>query len=386
MSIVTQKWEEILLKQTFRIYSLFVAAGASKLRIKYNAHIQMKIVFRTDASASLGTGHVMRCLTLAESLKRVGAEVIFICAKNNGDMTGFLEERGYEVGRINKPYGSGFLDDAEQTVAHIKNSGVKPDWLVVDNHALDNRWKSIIRPDTGKIMVIDDLADRPHDCDLLLDQNYYERTDRYKNLTPKKCKLLLGPEYALLREEFYHARQGLEKRSGNAQRILISMGGADSSNETAKALEAIRMVNLSDISVDVVTGAANPHADMIREMCHSMLRTNYHHAVDNMAKLMATTDLAIGSVGVATWERLCVGLPAIVIVTAKNQIEHTRSVESTGAIINLGWYSDVTPADIGAAITHLLADRSRLVKMSEEGMKYVDGAGVNKVCGEMLGN
>ena len=287
----------------------------------------MRVVFRVDSSLDIGTGHVMRCLTLGERLKESGIAVTFICRDLPGNLSGYIESRGFAVQRLPAPstltaaglsthnYGAWlgvhWQDDAAQTAELLAQSGAV-DWLVVDHYALDAGWERRLRPLVQKIMAIDDLANRTHDCDLVLDQNFYlDLEDRYDRLVPTQCVKLLGPRYALLRPEFRQARKNLRERDGQVKRILVFFGGSDAGNETAKALEAIRLLNRPEIAVDVVVGGINPHRRQIEELCAGWPATTCHCQVNNMAELMAGADLAIGAGGTTTWERCCLGLPSV---------------------------------------------------------------------------
>ena len=295
---------------------------------------------RTDASTQMGTGHIMRCLTLAEELRKNGGVVEFVCREHKGNLIDFIREKKFVVHCLpqiknynqvlNKQelttqnqhlnwLGTDWKTDANQTLEIISKKNKKPDWLIVDNYALDYKWEEKLNPFVNKIMVIDDLADRKHKCDLLLDQNFYLKKDRYKNIVPKKCVQLIGPKYALLRKEFVKARKNLRKRDGEIRRIFIFFGGSDPNNETKKALEAIILLNKKDIKVDVVIGALSKHRAEIQKIAKKMPNINCHINVDNMAELMAKSDLAIGAGGSTTWERACLGLPTIVFILAKNQ-------------------------------------------------------------------
>jgi len=205
----------------------------------------LKILIRTDSSVQIGTGHVMRCLTLADELRERGAEIVFVCRDFAGNLCGYTEGNLKHAAWL----GADWQTDARQVEEIIKDFNTHPDWLVVDHYALDERWERYLRSYVKKIMVIDDLADRPHDCDLLLDQNFYENLEsRYDGLAPSGCKKLLGPKYALLRPEFREERKNLRKRDGYVKRIMIFFGGSDPTNETTKALEAVRMLNRPDIA------------------------------------------------------------------------------------------------------------------------------------------
>ena len=215
--------------------------------------------------------------------------------------------------------------------------------LVVDSYALDEVWERIVRPLVGEIFVIDDLANRKHDCDILLDQNFYRAMQhRYDGLVPPSCKLLLGPSYALLREEFYAAKKKLRRRDGHLRRILVFYGGSDITHETEKAVRALLHLSLPAVEVDVIIGGSNAHRTQIEELCapHDFLRT--YCAVSNMAEFMANADLCLGAGGTTTWERCFLGLPAIVTAIAENQLEICRDCADAGLIYYLGRWDEVT--------------------------------------------
>lgn len=334
----------------------------------------MKFFFRCDASYEIGTGHVMRCLTLAGYLADYRAEVFFICREEPGNLCGYIEAKGYRVYRLpckgyNGPKeglpGQSYIDweaDAGLTSAVLKKE-VPADWIVIDHYSLDRRWESNIRRHVKNIMVIDDLANRPHDCDILLDQNYYrDMESRYKGLTPLGCRMMLGPEYALLRPEFKEARKKERQRDGSVGRILVFFGGSDPTNETEKALYAIRRLKRKDISADVVVGGGNPRKEKIRTLCSAMNNVTFHCQVDNMAEIMAQSDLSLGAGGSAMWERCFLGLPTLVIVTAENQLETSEAVTEEGAIRLLGRHDEVDEATLYLAL-HEAVSNPHLVKV-----------------------
>ncbi len=246
------------------------------------------------------------------------------------------------------------------------------DWLIVDHYGLDNRWETGLRNYTKRIMVIDDLANRQHDCDLLLDQNLYpDMASRYQGLVSIHCKQLLGPQYALLRPEFYDARKKLHKRDGKIRRILLFFGGSDPTNETAKAFEAIKLLNKPKIAIDVVVGIANPNKEYIERLCNDLPNCIFNCQVNNMAELMVNADLTIGAGGTATWERCFLGLPSLTVVVSENQDEVTSAVAQVGATIKIGHSWDATARQIAEAVATFLNNPTLVQNMSENALNLV---------------
>jgi UDP-2,4-diacetamido-2,4,6-trideoxy-beta-L-altropyranose hydrolase len=359
------------------------------------------ILIRTDASVQIGTGHVMRCLTLADELRGRGAEVVFVCREFTGNLCGYIEEKGYIVHRLPVSdsseqnfesglkhaawLGADWQTDARQVEEIIKGLETTPDWLVVDHYALDKRWERYLRSYVKKIMVIDDLVDRVHDCDLLLDQNFYENLEsRYDGLVPTWCKKLLGPKYALLRPEFREAQKNLRRRDGHVKRIMIFFGGSDPTNETAKALEAIRMLNRPDIAVDVVVGAFNPHRKAIEQMASDLPDCTCHFNVEDMAVLMARADLAVGAGGTTVWERCILGLPSLVTTVAENQEKTVFDLAESGYLLFLGRSEAVSVDSFYHALKTTLQSPCLLISFAQKTWSLVDGKGVKRIAQEIM--
>jgi pseudaminic acid biosynthesis-associated protein pseG len=295
-------------------------------------------------------------------MRREGTEVHFICRDLVGNLNHLVHEQGFPLHVLPRhaddPSLSGYaawLTVAQETDARETGEvlcTLAPIMrLVVDSYALDEVWERIVRPLVGEIFVIDDLANRKHDCDMLLDQNFYRAMQyRYDGLVPPSCKLLLGPAHALLREEFYAAKKKLRRRDGHLRRVLVFYGGSDATCETEKAIHVLLQLHLLSVAVDVVVGGSNPRRAYIEELCgkHDFLR--YHCQVSNMAELMAQADLSLGAGGTTTWERCFLGLPAIVTAIAENQLEVCRDCDEMGYIYYLGRWDEVTEEDIAAAV------------------------------------
>lgn len=341
----------------------------------------MKVYIRADSSVDIGSGHVMRCLTLAEELRQSGSEVVFLCRDLKGNIMTIIRNRGFQVNSLpglncsvsksnifsvlKKLWYEDFL--AVRKVIH--QDVTIPEWLIVDHYSLDIEWETSLRQYVKKIMVIDDLADRKHDCDVLLDQNYYENMFvRYNNLVPDYCKKLIGPRYALLREEFIKARQNLKNIMENVNRILVFFGGSDPTNETIKTLYALKMLNLLDLQIDVVVGSSNPNKQEVENICTQIPSANFHCQIDNMAELMAESDLAIGAGGSAVWERCYLALPTIVIITAENQEAIVNDLSKYGAIISLGRSEDISANILSSFLSSVIQDSALLDSLSQKSL------------------
>ena len=337
----------------------------------------MNVIIRADASTSIGSGHVMRCLTLAHRLKKEkNAKVVFVMRALPRNLIGVVEKQGFEVLKLlpaNQKYSlSGYglwltvpMDvDAQQTIEvlqhYLQEHGCDVvDRLIVDSYALDEHWELMLRPYCREIMVIDDLANRRHDCDILLDQNFYLNKDvSYVGLVTEHCKMLLGPEHALLREEFYEAKKNLRKRDGTIKNILVFYGGSDLTNETEKAIKAL--VQLHDegysFTADVITGVSNSRREKIKNLCSKYYFFHYYCQVSNMAEFMNKADLMLGAGGSTTWERLYMELPALVTAVAENQIQGCEDCSQAGIIEYLGINEDVRVDTILEAL-HKKLDR-----------------------------
>ncbi|SEJ87972.1 UDP-2,4-diacetamido-2,4,6-trideoxy-beta-L-altropyranose hydrolase [Propionispira arboris] len=315
----------------------------------------MNIVFRVDSSTQIGSGHVMRCITLAGKLRKENnAEIMFISRDLPGNLNDVIQKKGYslivlpqcepqnEIKGYEKWLTVTQQQDANACI-NVLQKQCKPDYLIVDSYAINEEWEKKLRPFVHKIMVIDDLANRRHDCDVLLDQNFYlNKNFRYKGLVPSHCQLLLGPKYVLLREEFYEAQKKMRKRDGKIYNILIFYGGSDLTNETMKALRALAMLSLPKVLVNVIVGEGNPYKDEVAEFCQQHEFMKYYCQVDNMAEFMNQADLTLGAGGTTTWERCFLGLPAVVTSIADNQIQICKDCAEARYVLYLGSEDFVT--------------------------------------------
>lgn len=354
----------------------------------------MNIAIRVDASLQIGSGHVMRCLTLADALKQHGVQIRFICRSLPDYLKDRLKVQGHEL-IILKPashelshdnlshshwLGCSQSSDAQASLEVLSDRTWE--WLIVDHYALDSRWESTLRQSAQRILVIDDIADRQHDCDILLDQNFYaDMGTRYRDKVPSHCRLLLGPRYAMLRDEFCLLREQLKPRKGPVNRILVFFGGVDAGNYTGQTIDVLTDTMRDGLLVDVVVGMQHPFREQIVASCREQGFTCYVQT-SRIAELMATADLAIGAGGSATWERCCLGLPTIAFSTADNQFRQINDAAVEGLL-----YVPDTGEDFNGRLkNHLcsLSENNNLRKLiSNRAIGAVDGRGVLRVIRKM---
>lgn len=335
----------------------------------------------------------MRCLTLADELRDRGAECQFICREHPGNLIGLIRGRGFivttlpsvnvsfrlEGGTYAHWLGCDWQLDAKQTLDAVQVT--IPDWLVVDHYAIDSHWEEILRPKVRQMMVIDDLADRRHVCDLLLDQNLGREAGDYSSKVPAACTILAGPCNALLRPEFAELREySLARRQRPlVKNLLLTMGGVDASNATSRVLEALKKSVLpEDCCITVVMGPHAPWLRRVRELAVSMpWPTRVKVGVENMALLMADSDLAIGAAGGTSWERCCLGLPTLLVVLAENQWHGAQALKRHAAVVLIGEVDDIEkqlPQAMEVAVQGEI-----LAQMGRAASEITDGRGIEKL-------
>lgn len=327
----------------------------------------MNIAFRVDSSFEIGTGHVSRCLTLADMLHTKSIKILFLTRNLDGNMSRIIEKRGYKCILLQGNFTSEWMD-AEQTIDTINYLNINIDLLIIDHYGLGKSWETQIKKKVRNIMVVDDLANRKHRCDVLLDQNYYENyLTRYNGLVPTECIKLLGPKYLLLRPEFHEILKQKKEKNVEIKRIFIFYGGSDPTNETEKALLAIKKyerLHKKKLDIDVVVGESNKNKESIRHLVNE-LQGNYYCQIDFIAELMWKADLSFGAGGVTMWERCYLKLPSIVTAVAENQVEAAKAAAKAELIIYSGWYEDVNVNDYYRLLLGITFHPPRLVKMKE---------------------
>ena len=356
-----------------------------------------KVLFRADASEMIGAGHVMRCLTLADALRTLSFECAFVCTSLPENLARRIREAGHFLIALPgsaaawEPHPLAPVEavwpeeaqheDAKLCLEAIENTGY--DWVIVDHYGLDRAWHGRVRTRIPRVMVIDDLANRVHDCDLLLDQNLGRKPSDYEGLVSASAQILAGPAFALLRPQFAEAcAVALERRkSPELSKLLVSVGGADPQNITGRLLRILNDMELPEkLRITVVIGALGRFTDDVRAIARAMRRpTEILVDVTDMARLMVDCDLAIGAAGATAWERCCLGLPSVVLVLADNQKPGAEALAAAGcALILIPQETDEFKAELAAAFSHLtsggLAEQTR--KIEKLG---IDGQGCNRV-------
>ncbi|MCM3389788.1 UDP-2,4-diacetamido-2,4,6-trideoxy-beta-L-altropyranose hydrolase [Ureibacillus chungkukjangi] len=304
----------------------------------------------------------MRCLTIAKNLKKHNVTVQFWMEELPGHLIAYVQQEGFE------------------TITSPK----KADLYIIDHYTIDAEWERGLRGFTEKIVVIDDLANRPHDCELIIDQNVIPNFDsRYDVLVPKQCIQLLGPKYLIMRDEFIEARQNLKSRNMQGERLLVFMGGSDPTDETRKVLRALHQFKGYFSHIDVVVGSGNIHKAEIEQIC---LEQGYHFhcQINYMARLMQQADFSIGAGGSTTWERCYVGLPSSSTIVADNQTLTTNYANQLGAVLNLGWHENVSTTTYRNLLSKLKNGEVDLNQISKVGLDLTENTQPNPWIEEIM--
>jgi UDP-2,4-diacetamido-2,4,6-trideoxy-beta-L-altropyranose hydrolase len=339
--------------------------------------VGQKLLIRADAKQQMGTGHVMRCLALAQAWQDAGGCATFVMTSKAPKLEARLKLEGMELVFFQMEAGS--KGDAYRTVQLARWIGA--DWLVVDGYQFDTNYQRIIKEADLHLMVIDDNGHASHYwADVVLNQNLHASEGLYIN-RESDTRLLLGTKYVMLRREFSKWR-GLKRAvPETAYRTLITLGGCDSENVTSELVKALLHRPIDDLEVAVVSGSSNPHYHALKAVvCKSPLAIRVMQNVTDMPELMAWSDMVVSAGGSTCWESAFMGLPAILIVNAENQVEVARCTEKAGMARNLGWATNLYSSRFSSSFRALLNDPRRRLKMSIQGRKLVDGLGAERVC------
>ncbi len=360
------------------------------------------IVMRVDVGPWVGNGHLSRCLALADALHARGARVTFLCAAEElAAVAGRIERCGHALIGVKAALGlrsdggtrthggpaslESVMADAHACIDALHGMP-RADWLVVDHYLLDAHWERAMRQAGHRMLAIDDLANRSHDVDVLLDQNYFPGPgNRYEGKLPANCLQLLGPSYALLRPEFLKARAGALERQHRSipERVLVMYGGADPLDLAGKTVELLIELGCA-AHVDVVAGPMYTQTTRLTASMARLQSGQLHVAPGYLAELMARADFAMGSPGVTSYERCCVGLPSLIIAVADNQEPLGRSLHDAGIHHYLGRYEQLAAGVLSESLAAVLNGDIDLSSQRPAATQICDGGGCSRVC-EQLG-
>jgi UDP-2,4-diacetamido-2,4,6-trideoxy-beta-L-altropyranose hydrolase len=357
-------------------------------------------VFRVDSSKKIGSGHLMRCLTVASGLQEKGAVCTFICRALNGNLNRLVLSAGFSLVELPRPNVEFVKPDKGEPshsdwrevswkVDAIETSKALSDlqakWLIIDHYGLWEDWQLIVSDYVEKIMVIDDLGDRKHYCDLLLDQNFGSNLLLYRSLVPAKSRNFFGPKYALLRPEFsVYRASSLERRSdGQLKNILINFGGGDPDDYIARTLKALLNADLSrEATISIIFGGLASLEERHKSLVSRFLsKVKTYGLTENMAEILAGTDLVIGAAGSSSWERCCLGVPSIVFPVAFNQDRIAKNLAASGAALALD-PEDLLNGKLASSLNALFRGQD-LKRMSGNASSICDGTGLEKIVNEL---
>jgi len=338
----------------------------------------MNLLFRADASIAIGTGHVMRCLALAQAWQDTGGRAIFAMSDTTPAIAERLRAEACEVVPVAAPIGS--QKDFERVAALAREHAA--DWVVVDGYGFGTDYQRALKSADLEILFVDDSGSAsPYAADLVLNQNAYANEALYGG-RESYTRLLLGPSYAMLRREFNSWREWKRELAPVGRKVLVTMGGSDPENFTAVVVEALRL--LPNLEARVVVGGSNPHFESLqRAASQDSGWLQLRRSEPNMAELMAWADVAISAAGSTCWEMCMLGLPAILVDLADNQTPIARELAIREVAIHLGGHKNVSVKDIARATNTLLTSRVGRATMSRRAQEMVDGEGVTRVLSEI---
>ncbi|MGV8042522.1 MAG: UDP-2,4-diacetamido-2,4,6-trideoxy-beta-L-altropyranose hydrolase [Thermoanaerobaculaceae bacterium] len=342
-----------------------------------------KLLVRADASAEIGTGHVMRCLALAQAWQFRGGAVVFVSSSCPEPLAARVAAEGMSITRISAAAGSG--DDIAATMAVAHSTGAR--WAVVDGYRFGPEFVQTLGESGLRVLEADDCGPaRPWSSDWVLNQNIYAEEAMYPERAGS-TRLLLGPKYALLRREFWRLRGHRRVVRREASRVLVTLGGGDPRNVTGLVLESIAGLIGGGVEVVAAIGAANPNQGQLQTLATG-LGPQARIAVDaqDMTDLYLWADVAITGGGSTCWETAFAGLPSIILVLAENQSGVAKGLAESGFAINAGRVELANRGDLPGTVERLLKDRPQREEMTASGQRLVDGHGSERVITAMQGH
>jgi len=344
------------------------------------------LLIRADASSEVGIGHIMRCLALAQAWQHRGGDVTFLSYCDSETLRQHIIDEDFDFISIEKPHPEPYdLSSTLKVLSAMSHdlSATSP-WLVIDGYHFNPDYQKAIRENGYRLLVIDDMAHLDHyHADILLNQNIHASSLRYS--CDRDTVKLLGCEYILLRRGFLKHKDWKREIPQKANKILVTMGGADPDDVTLKVIRALNSLNDQDLEIKIVAGPSNTNImNLQKELAHSPFSFELLTSVKNMPHLMAWADLAISAAGSTCWELAFMGLPAMIITVADNQIGIAEGLQKAGAAVHLGWHDEITPNSIAANLQKILHNNKRMGDISESGQRLVDGKGGGRILRSML--
>ena len=354
---------------------------------------KVNVAFRTDSGPHIGTGHLVRCLTLGHELRGRGADVTFFCRDHHGAASDLIRAMAFGIVELptrrgqpalSDPFTWSGATDSEDAAQLLQKLPSPPDWVIVDHYSLGDDWESLVRPHCRRLAVIDDLA-RGHECDLLIDPNWHgpAMAGRYAGRLNAGATALLGPDFAFLDPRFHARRVSPIDRRLPVNRVLVYFGGSNLYDLSALTLTVLKLPEFRDLQVDVVIGATTANRDSVSGYAAQRPRVTIHEHQPCLAPLLAKADIAIGGVGGTTWERMCLGVPTLAAIIADNQAESAQRLSDAGLLLLLGRAADVTAESMAAGLRSLLHDPAQRQRMADAGQALVDGRGIDRIADTM---
>jgi UDP-2,4-diacetamido-2,4,6-trideoxy-beta-L-altropyranose hydrolase len=342
------------------------------------------LIIRADASTEIGTGHTMRCLSLAQAWKDAfRGHAVFVMAMESPVLEDRLRSEG--IGTLHLSAQPGSDDDAIKTASLAQQRSAP--WVVIDGYHFDANYQQIIKESDLRLLAIDDIGKAKHYyADIVLNQNLHAHEDLYEN-REDYTQLLLGTRYVLLRREFWKWRGWKRQISQVARKVLVTLGGGDPDKVTLKVIQALQQVEIDGLEAEVVVGGGGSnYAELQAVVCDSRFPIRLKSNVTNMPELMAWADVAIAGGGTTSWEMAFMGLPEIVLILAENQRPIAEQLGRVGVAKNLGWYKAISNAEIAQAVNRLLLSVGARTEMAYRAQELVDGEGMDRVLAALVGN
>ena len=344
------------------------------------------LIIRADSTPRIGTGHIMRCIALAQAWQDRGGEVTFISHCESKLLRQRIQDEGFNLVSVQVSHPGPFdLEFTLDFLRNLKTSSQEQPIVVIDGYHFDTDYQKAIKKNGYKLMVIDDYNHLSYyQADILLNQNINAPELKYS--CSENTVQLLGCKYVMLRREFFRYREFKREIPEKARNILVTMGGADPDNVTLKVLKAIYLLNEPDIEVKVIVGPSNPNLEVLQSEVMSYdlpVSLIFSPPPEKMPEFMAWADMAVTAGGSTCWELAFMGVPSLIITVAENQEGIGEGLEKVGAARNLGWFFKIDVNGLKDEIRKIIYDNNIREEMYSKGKKLVDGLGLKRIFNEV---